>query len=88
MLLQGAIVAGLIAILAIETLKRCGNSNQGGGGGGGGSSAECEAWIRLKYEYDKCVEAQGGAIPCSYGVYGNNGGTPPPPAGCGCKGAK
>ena len=85
MLLQGSIAAGLIAILAIETLKRSGNSNQSRGAG---SSADCDAWKKLKQEYDDCVRAGGGATPCSYGVYGNNGGPPPPPSDCGCTGAK
>jgi hypothetical protein len=86
MFLQGSIVAGLIAILGIETLKRSENSNKGKSAAG--DSAACDAWKRLKYEYDMCVSAGGGANPCSYGVYGNGNGTPPPPKGCGCAGAK
>jgi hypothetical protein len=85
MLLQGSIVAGLIAILGIETLKRSGNSNKGAGAG---NSVDCDTWKKLKYEYDQCVNAGGGANPCSYGVYGNGNGTPPPPKDCGCTGAK
>jgi hypothetical protein len=87
MLLQGSIVAGLIAILGIETLKRSGNSNKGKSAAG--DSAECVAWKKLKNEYDQCLNA-GGTTPtmCSYGIYGRNGGTPPPPKGCGCAGAK
>lgn len=85
MLLQGSIVAGLVAILAIETLKRSGNSNKGKSAG---DSAECANWKKFKQEYDDCVRAGGGTTPCSYGIYGNGNGTPPPPKGCGCAGAK
>ena len=82
MLLQGGIVAGLVAILVIEVRKKSKNSNQGGEGAG--SSAECDNWRNFKKEYEDCVQAKGGANPCSYGIYGRSGGPPPPPKDCKC----
>ena len=87
MFLQGSIVAGLIAILGIETLKRSENSNKGKSAAG--DSAGCDAWKKLKYEYDQCLNAGGVTeTMCSYGIYGRAGGPPPPPKDCGCTGAK
>jgi len=93
MLLQGSIIAGLGAILVIEIVKKSTNSNQQNNRSsknqnGGGDSPECAKWKSDKYEYDMCVSAGGGAVPCSYGVYGNNGGPPPRPKGCGCNKGK
>ena len=86
MLLQGGIVAGLVAILVIELSKKSKNSNQGGEGAG--SSAECDNWRKFKDEYNNCTRAGGGVVPCSYGIYGRNGGPPPPPKGCKCNPGK
>lgn len=94
MLLQGSIIAGLAAILVIEIVKKSTNSNQQNNRSsknqnGGGDSPECANWRKFKYEYDMCLAA-GGVTPsmCSYGVYGRNGGPPPPPKDCKCNPGK
>lgn len=93
MLLQGSIIAGLAAILVIEIVKKSTNSNQQNNRSsknqnGGGDSPECANWRKFKKEYEDCVRAGGGATPCSYGIYGRNGGPPPPPKDCKCNPGK
>jgi len=80
--------ASLVGILALSIYNNIKKSTSSDEKNKTASNAECEKWKQTKKEYEDCVAAGGGAIPCSYAYYGNNGGPPPPPSGCGCNKGK